>query len=254
MNKQEVAVKAPNELAFIKDDIVFGTEDVTAADIRISRVLLAQKMSPVTDKKGTDVTAGDLWDSVSETKICGKETPFSFIPLHIYKTLSIKHKVNGKMEFKEALPWEAKFANLPYEYVVSGIEHQNITNINILSIKESDLGNASAIPVTITFRSTSLNCGKDIIADCLQAKAKGASSAQLTVTVTSEMMTNDKGSFWVYKKKPSRLTKDYVQNKAIFKQWHDMFTSGRAVVDEESKLDAQSSNGLGEFAGQFQDY
>lgn len=247
----ELVVKTAGELVFLKEDKQFGTDEVSAADIRISRVLLAQKMSPITDKKDAGISAGDLWDSVSESLLTKQGQMFSFIPVHIFKTLTVQAKVNGKFEFKEAKPWKPEYANLKWEEVIDGVEHKNMENINVLAIKEEDLGNPAALPVIVTFRSTSLNCGKDIVADCLQAKAKGASSAQLTISVVTELTQNDKGSYYVFKKKPARLTKDYVANKVTFENWHQMFTSGKALVDDEAKVEAQLKDGFTEFTGQF---
>lgn len=256
MGTNEVAVvesKLPSlaEMDFTREDNAFGTDDVSAGDIRICRVLLAQKMSPITDNKAAGIKAGDMWDSITEERMVEEGKPFSFIPIHIFKTLTLKKMVNGKYEFLSSHAWDPAFANAPYEYEQGGEKFQNITNINVLAIKESDLGNEAALPVTVTFRSSSLNCGKDIIADCLQAKAKGASSAQLTITVVAELKTNDKGAFYVYKKKASRMTKDYSSNKHIFKNWYDLFNSGKAKVDSEETLDTDSSNGSTEFRGQF---
>lgn len=254
--KNEVAVQETKavsllDMGFTPDEVVFGAEDVSASDIRIGRVLLAQKMSPITDKPGGDIKAGDMWDSITEEKIISMGQPFSFVPIHIYKTLTLKKMVNGKFEFLESHPWDPKFANAPYEYEVGGEKFQNITNINVLAIKESDVGDESALPITITFRSSSLNCGKDIIAECKRLEAIKVSSPQLTMTIVTELKSNDKGSFYVYKKKNSRKTKDYDLNKHIFKQWHDLFTSGQAKVDSEAALDSDLSNGSTEFRGQF---
>jgi len=247
----ELVAKTAGELEFIREEKPFGTDEVSAADIRISRVLLAQKMSPITDKKGAGIAAGDMWDSVSETLLTKQGEMFSFVPVHIFKTLTVQEMKNGKFEFKEARPWKPEYANIKWEDVVDGIAQKNIENINILAIKESDLGNPAALPVILSFRSTSLNCGKDIVADCLQAKARGASSAQLTISVFTEMTTNDKRSYYVFKKKAPRLTKDYVANKAVFENWHQMFTSGKALVDDEAKAEAQLKDGFTEFTGQF---
>lgn len=242
-------VKSAGELSFVQDDVKFGTDEVSAADVRISRILLAQKMSPITDKKTSGIVAGDLYDSVTEELTVKEGELFSFVPIHIFKTLTIQQKINGKFEFKESHSWKPEYANLAWEETIAGVEHKNIQNINVLAVKETDLGNPAAFPVIVTFRSSSLNCGKDIIADCLQAKAKGASSAQLTLSVISETKTNDQGTFYIFKKKAPRLTVNYAENKELFKKWNEMFTQGLTKVDDESKVDQQLS---GEpFTGQF---
>ena len=245
--KNEIAVQDTNTslttFEFTPEADAYGTEGLNGSDIRIPRVLLAQKMSPITDKPGSGLTPGDLWDSITEEKIGDKGQLFSFIPIHIFKTLTLQKMINGKYEFQSSHAWVPAFANAPYEYETAEGKFKNMTNINVLAIKETDLGNPAALPVTISFRSTSLNCGKDIIADCLQAKAKGASSAQLTISIVSEIQTNDKGSYYVFKKKAPRLTKDYVDNKEIFKNWFELFSSGKAKIDEDKEETSQSNSG-----------
>lgn len=240
--KKELVIKQEQALQFLVEEQAFGTDEVSAADIRISRVLLAQKMSPITDKKELGISAGDLWDSVTETKILDAGEIFSFIPINIKKSLTTKHRVNGKFEFLRIDAWDVSFANKKYEENIDGVDYQFVKNIDILAIKEADLGDISALPVYITFRSSSYKCGQDIIASCLQAKAKGASSAQLTINVLTEISTNDKGSFYVFKKKPDTLTKDYANNAANFKRWFELVNSGKAIIDDESKLDAELRN------------
>lgn len=239
MGNKELVTQTANlaPSIFQPEDDVILSQDVSAADIRISRVLLAHKMSPITDKPGTTIQAGDLYDSVTEERLLAKGAVLEIIPFYLFKTLTVKWEVNGKFEFKEAMPWKPEFAKLPWEFEKGGVKHKNIEGINLLCMRAADMGNPNALPFLVTFRITSLNCGKDIVADYVKATNAKANFAQAKIGLYTELVTKDNNAYYVFKKKVATGNPDYAANKDTFKFWTEQFSKGLAKVDSEQSLE-----------------
>ena len=235
---KEVVVKQNSDLAMFEaeDDLI--QSQTSAADILIPRVLLAQKMSPIVDKPGTQIVAGDLYNSVTEEKILGKGQGLKIIPLYLFKTLTIKHQVNGKFEFKSTEPWKEEFEVLPWEFEEQGVLHKNIKNINLVCFREEDLDNPAALPLLISFRVTSLNCGKMFSNDHdTLVKVAKANFSQSVSEIYTELVTKDNNSYYVFKKKVMSKNPKYKENKARLVYWAEQFSKGLAKVDSEEKLE-----------------
>lgn len=235
---KEVAVKN-NDLAMFEaeDDLVLS-QSSSSADILIPRVLLAQKMSPIVDKPNANIQAGDLYNSVTEEKILAKGQTLKIVPLYLFKTLTVKHQVNGKFEFKHTEPWKEEFEVLPWEFEEQGVLHKNIKNINLVCFREEDLDNPAALPMLISFRVTSLNCGKMFYNDYeALVKVARANFSQSVSEIYTELVTKDNNSYYVFKKRVMTKNPKYTESKARLVYWAEQFSKGLAKVDAEEKVE-----------------
>lgn len=235
----------------------WGAENVdVSTDIRIPKILLMQSIS----KKvaSGDVEVGDLVDSITY-EVLGRakgpkkeESTISVVPIYMFKSWVVTYEKNGKMEYLKTLPYLATSTMKEREEIIAGVKHQNNLTYNVLAMKESDLGDPSAFPVMLSLNRMSANCGKDIFSYAQRAQMANKPVCAFTLKLGAEPMTNEKGTFGVFKLRGATETKDLAKHVVSLKAWHTTFKSGKAVVDDADLTDVTSEEiPAGEYKGQF---
>lgn len=189
MAKQEVAVKAKQEIAMTAEEAeMFGSLDYSTTetkDLLIPKVLLMQGSSNFI-KEGADCKVGDLVKSTTG-EIYGSVRekdykPLKFVPIYMFKTWVKQEKIpapNGsdKLQWVETTAVTPENSNQQWnqEEMIDGqLRRFKLTkNINFYALLEKDFENPIAVPHVITFRGTSARGGavlEDWFAQCRAAQ------------------------------------------------------------------------------------
>jgi len=231
--KKEVSIKETSALAVTTDmSASWGSEEVEAKDVRISRVLLMQAQSDlVADGKAMP---GEMVDSVTGMVLAKKGETLKFVPIYIFKNWVVEEEINGKFEFVKIEEYTAANANQPREpFMHEGKKIRYVLSINVLSMLDKDLDDASAIPCIISFKMTGFKAGQDISTVALRARNVGKPAAYFTISLKSEHTKNEKGNFFVFKMAGVEPTIKFTEVEPTLLKWYQTFKSGKAVVDAE---------------------
>lgn len=220
-------------------DFVDSTQ-VSASDIRLSYLLLAQKSSTLFDRENHgNVKIGDVYDSTTEEVVCKKGDTLQVVPLTWYKQMHIKFKEGDRWETKERLAWKPEFEKLPYEEEKNGQLQQNHTVYYLVCMLAKDLGTPAAIPYVMVLRGASKKTGQDMVKDYMIASQSKAPFMQAMLEFYTAAETNDSGdTFQVFKKKVMKPNPKYKENETLLKYWKEQFEKGLAKVapdDEPSE-------------------
>lgn len=230
---QEVVVNETNAVALTADLAQSWDSDevVEAKDLRIPRALLMQSTSEYVGQR--KATAGDFVNSITADKIGGEKESLRVVPIYVFKTWTIMHKVGNKFEFLKSEPYTLQNSARPREENILGVDYQNVETVNMLAMLEKDLDKADALPYLFVFRMTSYACGRDILTLKQNCNRVNQPMASYTIKLTSEFKKNDKGQFFVVKYEGVDKNEKFVEQAASLKTWHDTFKGGMVKVHEE---------------------
>jgi hypothetical protein len=199
-----------------------GMGGVDTADVLIPKLLIMQPISElVTEGKAG---AGSIIRSTTQAFLGGKKGGddlfVPFIPLLVFKDWALLQKPKGsnKFEFRAKEAFTADNANRPWNFTgKDGTEWQANANINLFALLPADIDrNALArkrlmesgelpdpqdalMPVLIQFTRTSYHVGKEVSTHFAQAADMGVPAAVTTLSIYTELVKGEKGSFFVYK-------------------------------------------------------
>lgn len=164
---QDIAVQqaASTEVGFV-DDGAWGSENISAKDFIIPKILLMQGQSTFVTE-GTAMV-GQLVDSVSRELLGGRwgkdnDKPVSFIPFYTFKTWIESEKRGERFEYVRQIPMDARNEDLPLEFTDDGKVMRRDRAINVYVLLPSMIEKGEGIiPYIISFRRTSYTAGKKL--------------------------------------------------------------------------------------------
>jgi hypothetical protein len=224
------------------ENMAWGADDVEASDIRIPRLQLMQAMSEKVAEG--DKQPGQIIETSMGMTVAEKGKSINLIPFYIFKDWAIHKKINGKFEWFSREEYTLKNSNKPREEVINGEEYKNFLGINVLAMVESEINDPSALPVVVTFRSTSLKTGQDISTLGIRAQSVNKPLASFTISLGTKFTKNDKGNFFVYEVQKVKPTENFQEiGPRIFK-WYETFKAGKAKLDAESETPETGISGV----------
>lgn len=211
----------------------WGSENISASDILIPKLLLMQGLSEyVADGKAK---MGDIVNSVSGAVLGGKEKPVEIIPVYHFRTLITMEEISGKMTFKNQEPLTLSNENLPWDDTVNGLKVRRIKSLNFYVLATEDLKAPGALPYLLAFRSTSYTTGRKLVNHFAQARDMNVPPAKTAFKLSSFIDKNEKGSFGVYDITFSRPSTT-LELETAYKWFKIMSSSSPNVKVDESDL------------------
>lgn len=229
---KEVMLKTENALALAPElnESWDSIEDVESKDIRIPRILLMQSTSELVGEG--KAAPGDFINSSTGEKVGDKQNPIKIVPIYSYKTWVVNHKVGNKYEYLRTDVYTPG-VDRPREESIGDQQIQNMETINLLCMLESELDNPQAIPYLLSFRSTSLTCGKDILTQKMNAINMNVPFPRFVLQISSVFTKNDKGQYHVMKFTGKSENTKFAEVAPVLKKWFDTFKAGQVKVSEE---------------------
>lgn len=133
---------------------------ISQSDLVIPRILLMQNTSEyVGDDKAK---LGDMVDSSTAEVLGGIGEPLEIIPLKAYKTLMTYNMSSGSPKFMRQETLTPELAKLPWEGTEDGQPVKRVQCLNFFVLLASDCEMGEPFPRVISFRSTSMNAGKQL--------------------------------------------------------------------------------------------
>lgn len=264
---KEIMVKESTECATIQDVTFGASSQDLMMDYKVPRILLQQGSSQ--SVAAGEAFCGDVLKSTtgevlfscsSPTKTdtrdilrVSKENPVRIIPLDLKLTWSLFEKGETMYEFRGVEPRNASNANLPYEFEQNGLPWKRYATIEVFALLEQDVLNEieedkknsipdiskMLLPVYFSFRSTSLNAGKEIASlftNILNMRKKGKNvfPYYYSLPVWCEKGDEAKGNYSLWKASQQvKTNSEDVINKAA--SWFEIINKGSVVVDAEKE-------------------
>lgn len=226
---------------------------VDAADVLIPKLLIMQPISErVTDR---EAGAGDIIRSTTNEKLGDMDVGVRFIPLCMNKVWNVFEKVGQKFEFRKSEAFTADNAQAPWNWTEGRTEWQRNQALNLFvllpndiikqrnalrALEESgelpDVG-AALLPVVVQFTRTSFKTGKQISTHFMQSQALGMPAAATTLSLVTEFVKGEKGSYYVYALGATqRTTPDEL---LVAKKWYEIIMKSVPKVHEVHDEPAQ---------------
>lgn len=237
-------------------------EQATATDIRIPKILLMQAISTLVNEEKAQ--KGDLVNQISGEVIGNEKKPLSFIPLTYYKSWIVQEKIGNKFEYRRQEERNASNENFPWEWEEAGTTWKRVKAINVYALLAdqakayaADLKNAldkgempdpskAVLPVLISFRSTSLGGGQDIIthfSSMEDYRKQGFPNIQGFMTafeLQCKKTSNDKGTWYVMAVK--RLGSTPKELLPLADTWRTRIVSGATNLKVEESEDSETTD------------
>lgn len=207
----------------------WGTEDLDSSDIVIPRLLLTQAMSKVV--AAGKANPGEIVNSVTGERLAGKQEQLELILIDTFKNWIITNKPKGgnKFEYQEVVSWKDGNPSWPFETVnADGSTTRRYQQINFYVLDAARLSDAGALPLLLTFRSSSYKTGKKVSTFGANAKLYKKPLGYKIVKLGSVSETNDMGTFNVFTAELGRTTTQEELEKAY--NWYKVVRSGQAKV------------------------
>lgn len=236
-----VAVKGQNSPVTI-NPADWGAPTITSKDIVIPKIFAMQAMSKlVVDGKAK---FGEFIDSLSGLVLGDTKNPIEFIPFYMEKVFVVMEEKNKKFEFKTQIPIAADNENEEFEQESpEGVAQKWYRTLNFYCLFPKEIANGSAIPYLISFRSASARAGQALATVMFMKNLKaGKTPASVTMALTGEKKTNDKGTFIVLGTKEVRPSTDAEVIECF--EWVKTIKGGGVKVDH-SDLVEEASAGSG---------
>ena len=238
-NKKEVAVneEISTAMAEVNDLASWGDDtQVESKDIILPRLYMMQALSQlVSDDKAK---VGDLVNSVTEEKLGDYETPVKFVPFKVEKLWFNYLATGDKPEFESIEPVTAANINRPNETTVDGVKRTHQYALRAYTLVEGE-----QLPLVITFKSTSLRAGKQLMTEMfVKNKMAGKNPAARYMELISKKEKNDKGTFCVFSLKAGDASPSEMQSTAL--QWVRTLASTEYAVagSEEPQTKPETAN------------
>lgn len=225
----------------LADDVpegAWGTENVSAKDIIIPKILLMQGQSSFVTEGIAMV--GQLIDSVSKEVLGGawgkdKNVPVEFIPFYTFRTWVESRKNGEKFDFVRQVPMTASNEDLPVEFTEGNDVMRRDRCINVYALLPRDLeAGAGYIPYVISFRRTSFTAGKKLSSFLSKLADFGKPAAAKIFRINVLDKENDKGKFKIFDiEQVSDTPKEYMAQ--AYKWYKKVQTSAVKVDDSDLK-------------------
>lgn len=225
----------------------WGSEVNVGKDLLISKVLTMQGLSElVTD---ADAKIGEFRDSITKELLGDITNPVAFVPFHVRKLWDISESIDGGNTYKwvKSIPLvedpTKEDYNDNWEWVVQeGTKTvKRVRRLDFFCLIASQIGNG-ALPVTISFRSTSYKAGQVLLNQMyVRNKMVNKSPAGVVMNLGGIKDKNEKGTYIITQAVPLRAATTEEQNEAFY--WYKLINSSNVVVDESDNGVAKESSG-----------
>jgi ribosomal protein S6 len=204
------------------------TVDFDPSDILIPKLLLMQGPSQlVAEGKASQ---GDMINSVTGEKLGDKTKGVTIIPLTHFKTMTVMRDKGGMYVFDHIEPWTVAHASKSFEEETNGAKYKNYPTLNFYVMLEKDLKeNKSAMPVLVSFKSTSLKAGKKLINHFAMAGEIGQKPCSGMLTLTCTVKKGDKGPYHAFDVVFEKNTPNEYGAKLL--QWEKILKQNKVKVD-----------------------
>lgn len=246
-----------------------GMEGVDPADVLIPRVLIMQPISElVTEAKAQ---AGALVRSTTGEFLGGKKGQddvfMPFVPLFIQKIWVVMEYVGQKSEFRRTEPYTAQNAQAPWTWQENGAKWERNQANNLFALLPGDIAKETAarrklaetgelpdaedalIPVVIQFTRSSFKVGKEVATHFAKSAAFGVPAAASTLSLYTELVKGEKGSYYIYKMGPRAKTP--MDHLELAKRWYGVVSKTSLKVDTGTDDDVPPPASQGSFGGNF---
>lgn len=167
------------------------------SDILIPKLLLMQGPSQlVAEGKAAQ---GDMINSVTGQKLGDKTQTINVVPLTHFKTMTVMRDKGGMYVFDHAEPWTVSHTSKPWEETVNGAKYRNYPTLNFYVMLETDLKeNKSAMPLLLSFKSTSIKAGKKMVNHFAMASEIGQKPCSGILTLSCVVKKGEKGPYHAF--------------------------------------------------------
>lgn len=212
----------------------WGDDEFTSNDVRISKVFPMQQMS----KKVQDELAviGELRDSITNEFLGSISKPMPFIPINVKKVWVESELEGTAFEYRRTVPITRENENARYEDEINGKKIKRVRTLNVLVLLPGDV--KAGFPKIISFRSSSLPAGKDVVSQIHKNKlTPGGGNADKVMLLTVRKDKNEKGTFVVLGVSEDRDTTALERERAF--HWANAFMGGTVKVHEAEDVVSQ---------------
>lgn len=235
MSKKEIAVTVGAQgvqgIQGPQGLVAYGPIDdtpVDMSDLLIPKILLMQGMSKLVGAE--KALSGDMIDSISNAKLGNKESSIEVIPFHVTKTWVIFEEINGKLEYKEIVPFNETNATWKWDDVDQGVKIRRDKSINYYVLLPSEINAGMYMPYVVSFRRTSYQGGQKLET----ARAKFQLFKKPIFAKTFKLLaikeSNDKGTFNRFDVETCRDTTP--EEIAAVNKWRELVKAPHARVDD----------------------
>lgn len=230
---KEVTTKQSNEVSTEVQQ--WGSDVTVGKDLLISKILTMQGLSElVTD---SDAKIGEFRDSITKELLGDITKPIAFVPFHVRKLWDISESDDGTtFKWVKSVPLVEdpthKDYNDNWEWVVQEGNKtiKRVRRLDFFCLIAAQIGNG-ALPVTISFRSTSYRAGQVLLNQMyVRNKMVKKSPAGVVMNLGGIKDKNEKGTFIITQAVPLRDATKEEQNEAFY--WYKTITTSNVVVDE----------------------
>lgn len=240
MSKQ-VAIKQQTAVSTEVVDMAKAMADIgiEASDLVVPRLMLMQNTSEmVGDEKAK---LGDIVNSQTLEVLGGITSPLEIIPLKMTKTYRIYDMTDTQPKFIRQEPVTSANVNLPWEDVEDGITIRRYLCMNFFVLIKKEVESGEAFPVVITFKSTSLNAGKQLATHLFKMVTLGWKPYSRSMLLKVNKQKKDTNVWAVFEiARGNELVEEHVAKAA---EWLNNVNSMTVkVVGEEEEVTAPQSS------------
>lgn len=250
VKKQEQQVALPSELAD------WGDTGVNVGnDILLPKLLVMQAPSDlVTEGRAV---MGEFRNSITAERLGSINEPIEIIPFHVIKSLDILRRGDdGQFLWARTEPLienvtdPAYNDNLPWEgQDEDGTPIKRVRRLNFFVLLVKDVVEGTAIPYTLSFKSTSMKEGRKMFNRMyVENKMRKLPPAAFTFQLGGIREKNDKGTFIIQQPQLGRqVTIDELKTA---KQWYDQVVKGAVkydLTDDEGTTPNETTVDTGEY-------
>lgn len=220
----------------------WGTEEVTAEDVIIPKLLLMHGQSElVMDGKKIQ---GDIIRSTDHKTLGGKETKVKVIPFMMYKTWVESELVGNKYEWRREVPLTPDNSDQDWEFTENGASWRRDWTYNFYALLVNDLEEGTArLPIRLQFKRTSRKAGKQIASFFSECKMDNKPPAIRNWEIYSELIKGEENNYYVFRVDMGEQTK--VEHMLVAKQWYTNIMKDRdKFKDHQVEEEATGGEGL----------
>jgi hypothetical protein len=206
----------------------WGTEESTAADIIIPKLLLMHGQSELvlTGKK----TQGELIRSTDHETLATRGGTIKVIPFRMMKTWRVSEIVGGQAEWRREEAWTPENTDLAWEFEENGKEMRRDQAYNFYCILADGGGEGLQFPMKMQFTRTSRRAGRIIADHFAMCKMMRKPPATVIFEIGSEFVNGDKQKYFIFTAKASGQST--LEQVKICKQWWDLMSQSSASVKD----------------------
>lgn len=211
----EVATTTGTEVSTDVNDLgEWGLEDqvIDSKDVVLPRLWLMQALSEAVAEKEI-ANSGDIINSVTEEVLAEAGDSINVVPIKFEKLWFVMEKSDDKGKMLAVEPVTPANAARGKEG-----SHEGVPCTYIYALRFYVLVEGEALPAVVTFKSTGLRAGKQLLTESWVKNIKaGKNPASRYMALSAEKQKNDKGVYYVFNVRSGEDTAVDTQQEAL--QW-----------------------------------